>query len=71
MAVEEVLATIPEELTGRVDSLITLFKALGILAIGSIIFMLVKSILTFKTFKKINEMYEDIKRIKKKLKIRN
>ncbi len=70
MVAEDLLVTMPTEFVNRANSLITLLKAVGILAIAYFIWMIVKSILTLNMNKKLHEMHEDIQKIKKKLKIR-
>lgn len=70
MVGEEVLTVLPEELINRVGSLITLLQAVGILAVIYFLWMLIKGFLTLKMNKKIVEIQKDIKKIKKKLKIK-
>ncbi len=70
MAGEEILASLPEELISRINNLVTLFQAVGILTMIYIVWMIVKGIVTMRIYKKIRETYSDVKGIKRKLKVK-
>lgn len=70
MVGEEVLAVLPEELVTRLEGLITLFKALGVVTIIYLVWLLVKGFFTMKAYKKIDKISRDVNKIKKKLKIK-
>lgn len=70
MVAEDLISSLPVELTDKINDLVILLQAVGILAVVYLIWMAIKSFLTLKMNKKINEMHSDIKSIKKKLKIK-
>lgn len=70
MVLEEVINVLPEELAIQISGLITILKAVGILTILYIIWLGIRGFITMKTYKKIDLMCKDIKKIKKKLKIK-
>jgi len=71
MAAEDLIENVPVELVNSVDSILTLLKAFGILAIFYVIWLLIKGIFTFRVYRKIDKIYEDLKKIKRNLKIKN
>ena len=71
MITGEMIESLPVELATRINDLVILFKALGILAIVYIVWLIIKGIFTLRTYRKIDEIYEDIKKIKKKILKRN
>jgi len=70
MVLEEVVASLPLEVVDKLLGFITFLKAIGILFALYLVVMIVKAVLTFKTNKIIKNISEDIKKIKRKLKIR-
>ena len=68
--IEEVLTGLPEEDVGQIGSLITILKAVGILTILYIIWLGIRGFITIKTYKKIDVILKDVKKIKRKLKIK-
>jgi len=71
MITGEMIESLPVELATRINDLVILFKALGILVIVYILWLIIKGIFTLRTYRKIDEIYEDIKKIKKKILKRN
>lgn len=70
MVVEEILGTLPMEVVDKLVGFITFLQAIGILFSLYLIVMIIKAFFTFKTNKIIKEIADDIKKIKKKLKIK-
>ncbi len=61
------VGALPPEVLARIEPLITIFKAAGILFIVYIVFLIVQLIFKFKEIKKIKKMSEDIEKINKKV----
>jgi len=70
MAIEEFVGTIPLELVEKILGFVVFLKAIGILFALYLVVMIIKAIFTFKTNKMLKEIFNDLKKIKKKLKIK-
>jgi len=75
MAVEEVLGSaagvvLPEAVASKLGLLVTIIQAIGGLIIIYIILMIIRMFWVRKQGKKIDQIVEDIEKIKKKLGIR-
>ena len=69
--VENVIATLPPEMATQISSLLFYLKAIGGIFILYLIFLLVRTYFTRRQTKMFKEMSKDIKKIKRKLKIKN
>ena len=70
MATGNSIVDIPLELVDGTGDILTLFKALGVLAILYFIWLIIQGFFTLKFYKKIDQIYSDLMKIKKKLKIK-
>ena len=70
MATGNSIVDIPLELVDGIGDILTLFKALGVLAILYFIWLIIQGFFTLKFYKKIDQIYSDLMKIKKKLKIK-
>jgi len=71
MVIEEMVSGLPLELVEKLLGLITFLKAIGVLFALYLIVMIIKAVFTFKMNKLIKEISDDLKKIKRKLKIKN
>ena len=69
MVVEEVVSVLSPELTARMGSLITIFKAVSIAFVAYVIYLLVKAVLTWKTNRRVGKIEKKVNSIDKKLDI--
>lgn len=70
MVAEEILTALPEEVVSQISGLVTILKAVGVLTIFYLLWLAVRGIITMKTYRKIDRMYNDVQEIKRKLKIK-
>ena len=70
MTIEEVVANLPIEAVNKLISFVTFLQAIGILFALYLVVMIVKAFFTFKTNKIIRGMANDLKKIKKQLKVK-
>jgi hypothetical protein len=70
MSFEEYIDVIPLELVDKVLGFIVFLKAIGVLFAIYLVIVIIKTIFTFKMNSLIKEVFNDVKKIKKKLKIK-
>ena len=68
--IEDVLVGLPQEVLENILDIVLFLKAIGVLLVAYIAFLIFKGVCTLKMNKRISEMYDDIKKIKKKLRIK-
>ena len=70
MAIENLTHVFPEDIVKQISFLVRFFQAIGGLVLIYLIWTIINTIFMRKRHRKINEIQQDIKKIKKKLKIK-
>lgn len=71
LEVNNLTTVLPEEVLSRIDFLVTVMEAIGGLAIIYLVWVIINAVFLRKKFKQLREMQDDLKKIKRRLKIKN
>jgi len=67
LSIVDFVTYLPPELVSKVENLVFILKAIGVIFIGYIIFLVVKGILSVIRGRKIDKIYKKVHEIEKKL----